>query len=198
MKDSAQRRQEVTPASLWIVNRSLEQLESLQIDGPSSGPDASIVVWSMADFISWSGAVPGMPTLLGTPAGERLLDGANLIQAIRAAQRDRPVQCIVRVENPATMPPGAIPFSAEAAARAGTDRRAVSFERALETDEEARLSVVFPEPPSRVSPRTYGWERAPDAAEDWRGWYERLQRNRRDLAPIGAVNGRRPAWARSA
>jgi hypothetical protein len=190
----------MTPARLGIVSRTLEYLEALPNDDTRLGPDASIVVWAMAEFIAWSSAVPGMPTLLGTPAGERLRDGANLLQAIRGARIGQPVQCILRVENEA-MPSDAIPFSAEAAGQFGTDRRAISFERALDSGEEALLQGLFTIPPSRISPRTYGWDpegSADPALEDWPSWYERLERQHQELPAISAVNGRRPAWFRSA
>jgi hypothetical protein len=112
----------------------------------------------MAEFMRFAHVPAGMPTLGQTKKGERLVDGARLIQALSQAGYEREVDCIVVCDSERPPKDVVAEFSAVETAKRGTDARVVTFERQLTAEEERVFCQLWPAPPKRISSRSFGWD----------------------------------------
>jgi hypothetical protein len=178
------------------VRRSLEALRAMPVDkeAASSGQDASIVVPAMARYITFAGAIPGMPELAMEPAGERLVSGTRLLEAAALSDWRNLIDCLLDVGPSGDPGAGAVPFSVQRAEAHGSDARLLTFARPLSAHDELALLSLFTPAPQPVGEDSWAWdpERA-RATGEWINWIERvLPFARKRNLPLIAINGRRP------
>jgi hypothetical protein len=182
----------------WIKRRPLKELVALAQSSLEviKGPDASILVWAMAEFIRLAGVPSGMPTLRQTKEGERLMNGARLLQALSEAGYEREVDCIVVCDSNRPPKDIAAEFSALEAAQRGTDARVVTFERQLPPEEEREFCWLWSAPPKRISSRSFGWDEDTVRASlpEWIVRCRELELFSQTQSSILVINGRYAAW----
>lgn len=148
----------------------------------------------MARYIAFSGAIPGMPELATSSAGERLVSGERLLAAAELAGWSDPVDALLDLGESGEPGADAVPFSADRAEARGTKARVLTFAKPLEADDELALLTLFEPPPQPAGESSWGWDAGTGPATgEWTSWVERVLRFTGDRTlPLVAINGRRP------
>ena len=180
-----------------IVRRSLSALASLTKAPSSIGPDRSVHVPAMAEYIRMTGTQIALPTLVALSDGETLVDGSRLVAALQQADWRAPVQCLLR-RVVAHGDADAAPFTPKRAAAAGTDAVLVTLDHPLPKGDEERWLAHWAQRPTEIDHRHFGWPSVVAAfgQDDWIGFVHRLEADHDEHVPIVALNGRYPTWVR--
>ncbi|MGV8964487.1 MAG: hypothetical protein ACOH2V_14050 [Candidatus Saccharimonadaceae bacterium] len=176
----------------FIVQRELEWLKKLPIYYRNKGgPDKTIVVKAMVDYIKFSNSQPGMPVLVDENNIEFLQDGLKLIEAYNKSDFHPKIACIWNCtisKNPSSP---FMNYSIKEAEKIGSEARLITFETEINDLEMAVFNKKWILPPDKVNNYSIGWDEIKsNQLPGWLYWINEVKYISQYIKKVIAVNGR--------
>lgn len=176
----------------YIVYKSLEYLKNILNHAQyKGGPDKSILIDAMSDYIKFSDSQIGMPILVKDGIGEYLQDGQNLLQALEKSKFDKEVACLWYSKNPKDLSSEYSEYSLLEAEKIGSDARVITFNSIISDTWMEKINAIWNVRPEIISLYSIGWDESKVAElGGWLSWRKEVEHVSKNIQSVVAINGR--------